>query len=101
LIATRMQMVTQPLRIRIIDRLDHVGESSVQQLADALDATQQNVSRHLGLLYGERVVRRRQDGRLVWYSLADARAFAVIAAAGLEVLADLQRMHPPEPEVGG
>lgn len=66
LTARELQVLGQPLRIRIVDYLDQTGESSVQVLADALDAGQQNVSKHLGVLYGAGVVDRRREGREVW-----------------------------------
>jgi len=38
LIAARLRLVGQPLRIRMLDHLERNGEREVQQLADELDA---------------------------------------------------------------
>jgi DNA-binding transcriptional ArsR family regulator len=46
LLANRLQVIGEPTRIRVLDRLRH-GPASVQQLVDAAGTTQQNVSKHL------------------------------------------------------
>jgi DNA-binding transcriptional ArsR family regulator len=71
LIAHRMQVLGQPLRIRVIDLLDQRGETTVQAIADQLGTSSQNVSKHLSQLRRAGVLTRRQDGRTVWYALAD------------------------------
>ncbi|MBA3509329.1 MAG: helix-turn-helix transcriptional regulator [Thermoleophilaceae bacterium] len=64
LIADELRVLGQPLRLRLIDYLEPCGETNAQGLADDLGATQQNVSRHLGILHQAGVVARRQrDGR--------------------------------------
>lgn len=64
IVAMRFRMLGQPVRIRLLDRLDRVGEAHVQWLADELAATQQNTSKHLGALWRTGVVSRRQEGRV-------------------------------------
>lgn len=86
-------MLAQPLRIRIIECLELEGELRVQTLADRLDATQQNVSRHLALLYDSGVVTRRQVGRQVFYRLVDAAAIALLDEVGAQVM---NRFSRPE-----
>src|SRR5665648_558799 len=71
LIAHRMQVLGQPLRIRVIDLLEQRGETTVQAIADQLGTSSQNVSKHLSQLLRAGVLTRRQDGRTVWYALAD------------------------------
>lgn len=80
-------MLGQPVRVRLIDRLERLGDAHVQALADDLGATQQNTSKHLGALWRVGVLTRRQEGRLTVYSLADREAFVVIerVAAGMAV----------------
>ncbi|MBI4171205.1 MAG: helix-turn-helix transcriptional regulator [Actinobacteria bacterium] len=55
---------------RLLDRLCD-GEASVQELTEALGASQQNVSKHLGILHQAGVVGRRKAGNHVYYSIAD------------------------------
>jgi DNA-binding transcriptional ArsR family regulator len=75
-IAARFRVIGEPTRIRLLDRL-RTGEASVQELADALDASQQNVSKHLGVLHGAGVVGRRREGNRVLYDIADDSVFAL------------------------
>jgi DNA-binding transcriptional ArsR family regulator len=70
LVARRLRLLGQPLRIQILHALDE-GEMSVQALADRLAAGQDNVSRHVGLLRDAGLVKARHDGRMVWYRLRD------------------------------
>jgi DNA-binding transcriptional ArsR family regulator len=76
LIAQRFRVIGEPMRIRLLDRLRD-GESSVQELADALSTSQQNVSKHLGVLHGAGIVDRRRDGNRVLYAIADDSVFAL------------------------
>jgi ArsR family transcriptional regulator len=61
----------EPMRIRILDRLRD-GEATVHDLTDALGTSQQNVSKHLGVLYDAGVVSRRKAANHVYYAIADA-----------------------------
>jgi ArsR family transcriptional regulator len=91
-VAHRLAVLGQPLRIRIVERLQLEGEMCVQELADALDATQQNVSRHLGLLYEDRIVDRRPDGRMVRYCVVDEAALTLLDDAGTQVATALRKL---------
>ncbi len=79
----------------MIERLRARREMSVQALADSLDASQQNVSRHLALLYESGVVGRRQIGRQVWYRLADEEAVALLDDVGAQLVNRFRRFAPP------
>lgn len=79
-------MLGQPSRPRLIDYLERCGETTVQELTDDLGATQQNVSRHLGILLQAGVLARRQDGRVAWYKLLNREAFRLIEDVGLRTL---------------
>ncbi len=46
-------------------------------LAGTLGASQQNVSKHLGVLHGAGIVERRKDGTRVVYGIADPTVFAL------------------------
>lgn len=94
-VAHRLLTLGQPVRIRIMQRLEQEGEMSVQAIADTLDTTQQNVSRHLALLYREGIVDRRREGRVVWYWLTDSPAMRLIEEAGEYVVRDLRTRGRP------
>jgi DNA-binding transcriptional ArsR family regulator len=76
LIAQRFRVIGEPTRIRMLDRLRD-GEASVQELTEALETSQQNVSKHLGVLAQAGIVARRKDGNLVYYRIADESVFAL------------------------
>ena len=70
LIARRFRLLAEPTRIKLLDRL-HEGEASVQELADAVGTTQQNVLKHLGALADAGVLGRRKQGNFVFYRVVD------------------------------
>ena len=76
LIAQHFRAIGEPMRIRLLDRLRE-GEATVQDLTDAVGASQQNVSKHLAVLHQAGIVGRRKDGNRVWYSIADETILAV------------------------
>jgi DNA-binding transcriptional ArsR family regulator len=82
LIAARFRVIGEPMRIRILDRL-HLGEASVGDLADALGASQQNVSKHLGVLHQAGIVGREKHGTSVRYAITDESIFALCEAVTL------------------
>jgi len=84
-LARRLQVLGQPLRIRLVDQLDLEGELSVGEIAASLGITSYNASQQLGVLRQAGVVSRRQRGREGIYALADARALHIyeLAAASL------------------
>jgi DNA-binding transcriptional ArsR family regulator len=72
LIAQRFRVIGEPMRIKLLCHLyEGDGEASVQELTEALGASQQNVSKHLGILHQAGVVGRRKAGNHVYYSITD------------------------------
>jgi DNA-binding transcriptional ArsR family regulator len=74
LIAQRFRVLGEPMRIRLLDRL-RGGSATVQELQEATGASQQNVSKHLGILLAAGMVRREKDGTYSRYSIADEGVF--------------------------
>jgi DNA-binding transcriptional ArsR family regulator len=70
LIAQRFRVLSEPVRISLLERL-RPGEASVQELTLATGASQQNVSKHLGVLLHAGVVARRKQGNFAYYAIAD------------------------------
>jgi DNA-binding transcriptional ArsR family regulator len=64
------------MRIRLLDALRD-GEASVQGLEMATGASQQNVSKHLGVLLRSGIVSRRKEGNFAVYAIADEGVFAL------------------------
>jgi DNA-binding transcriptional ArsR family regulator len=76
LIARRFRALGEPLRIRMLDLLRD-AELSVNELAEQLGASQQNVSKHLAVLVEAGMLARRKDGNHVYYRIADEGVLAV------------------------
>ena len=76
LIARRFRVIGEPMRIRLLDRL-RTGEASVNELAAELGASQQNVSKHLGVLADVGILGRRKDGNHVYYRIVDEGVFGL------------------------
>jgi DNA-binding transcriptional ArsR family regulator len=74
LIAERFRVLGEPMRIRLLDALRE-APATVQELAQATGASQQNVSKHLGLLLRSGLVSRRKDGNFSLYAIADQGVF--------------------------
>jgi DNA-binding transcriptional ArsR family regulator len=73
-IAERFRILGEPMRIRLLDALRE-GPATVQELQAALDASQQNVSKHLGVLLRSGLVSRRKEGNFAHYAIADEGVF--------------------------
>lgn len=86
LIARRFRVLGEPMRLKLLDAL-RAGEASVAGLREATGASQQNVSKHLGVLLEAGIVGRRKDGNQVFYSIADEEIFRLCE----EVCGGLQR----------
>lgn len=76
LVASRFKMLSEPLRLHILQELE-TGALSVGELTAAVGATQPNVSKHLKMLQDAGIVARKQDGNTVFYSIADESVFAL------------------------
>jgi DNA-binding transcriptional ArsR family regulator len=74
LIAQRFRLLGEPTRIKLLDAL-RAGPATVTDLQGAIDASQQNVSKHLGMLVDAGLVRRVKDGSRAYFSIADASLF--------------------------
>lgn len=74
LIARRFRVIGEPMRIKLLDHL-RFDEATVQELTRAVGASQQNVSKHLGVLHDAGIVARRKEGTQVYYRVVDAGVF--------------------------
>jgi DNA-binding transcriptional ArsR family regulator len=76
LIAQRFRIIGEPMRIRMLDALRD-GPLTINELTEALGATQQNVSKHVGVLAQAGIVGREKDGNRVRCFIADESVFAL------------------------
>ena len=76
LIARRFRVLGEPMRIRLLDRL-RGGEATVGELVEGIEASQQNVSKHLTVLAEVGILGRRRDGNHVYYRIVDEGVFGL------------------------
>jgi DNA-binding transcriptional ArsR family regulator len=76
LIAQRFKVLSEPMRIKLLDRLRD-GAATVHELTEALGASQQNVSKHLGVLLQAGLVNRTKQGTSARYAIADPDVFTL------------------------
>ncbi len=74
LVAVRFRALGEPIRLRILQNLEH-GEMSVTALAAKVGSTQPNISKHLKVLQDAGLIKRRQVGTSARYSIADEMVF--------------------------
>jgi DNA-binding transcriptional ArsR family regulator len=74
LVAQRFRVLGEPMRIKLLDRLRE-GDATVGELQEALGASQQNVSKHLGILHAAGMVSRTKQGNSIVYSISDPSVF--------------------------
>ena len=89
-----LKLLSDPLRLRVIDRLGHLGPATVSEMAAELDVQLPQLSNHLRKLRDAGLVSVERNGRQATYDLADP---------GVEVLLPLLdritgRTAPPPPE---
>lgn len=71
LVAERFRALGEPARLGILQAL-RAGERCVGELESDTGLNQANLSRHLQVLSGTGLLRRRKEGLFVYYALADA-----------------------------
>src|ERR687893_1239871 len=94
LIAQRFRVIGEPMRIRLLDALRE-GPLTINELTEALGASQQNVSKHVGVLAQAGIVAREKDGNRVRCSIADESIFQLceLVCGGLRAhVAELDRL---------
>lgn len=80
--AQYLRAAGDPARLRILERLDS-DEACVSDLAHHFLVAASTISQQLKTLYSAGLLRRRREGKHVYYSLADAHV-AELIRSGLE-----------------
>lgn len=73
-------LLAEPMRLRILHALCD-GERSVNDIAQRVQSTQTNVSRHLNLMFARGVLSRRREGAMTFYAVADDNLLALCRSA--------------------
>lgn len=74
LIAQRFRLLGEPTRVKLLDAM-RSGPATATDLQAATGASQQNVSKHLGMLIDSGVVRRAKEGNRAYFSIVDDTMF--------------------------
>ena len=85
LIAARLRVIGDPIRLRILDLLRD-EELTVSEVTERLGTSQQNASKHLGILLQAGIVARRKQGNSAIDSIADPGVYELCeqVCGGLE-----------------
>jgi DNA-binding transcriptional ArsR family regulator len=85
-VARRFRVLGDPTRIRLLERLQ-AGEATVQELCEVAGTSQQNVSKHLGVLTDAGIIARRREGSHALYHVVDEGVYRLCE----DVCGSLQR----------
>ncbi len=99
--AAVFKILADPTRLRLMVLLSIQGETCVCKLAEALNAPDFKISRHLGIMRSAGLVEARREGTWMHYKLSNARnrleeclqqCFRECLATHLTVKTDLKRL---------
>ena len=76
LVAQRFRVLSEPARIKLLDAL-RAGSASVGELAARVGLSQQNASKHLGVLHSAGLLQRNRTGNTARYAIADPSVFTL------------------------
>ncbi|MDH4114602.1 MAG: metalloregulator ArsR/SmtB family transcription factor [Burkholderiaceae bacterium] len=85
-------LLAEPTRLKILNSICD-GERSVSDIVERVGATQTNVSRHLNLMYDKGVLKRRREGQMTLYSVADPNVVTLCRAVCVHMAGQLDE-HP-------
>jgi DNA-binding transcriptional ArsR family regulator len=92
LIAERFRALAEPTRIKLLDQLRE-GEATVLELTRQIGTTQQNVSKHLGILQRSGIVGRRKQGNFAHYRIVDEGVFSLCETVCGSLQEQLEALH--------
>ena len=96
-IARRFRLMGEPLRLRIVQSL-MARERTVNEIAEATEASQSNVSKHLQALSEGGLLGRRRAGNSIYYFIADRVVYKLCdlmcESARRDAQARLQELKP-------
>ena len=103
LVAERFRVLSEPARIKLLDAL-RAGPASVGELAARVGLSQQNASKHLGVLHSAGLVQRTRAGSTAQHAIADPSVFVLcelVCDALRDRYAALQAVLPSSPASAG
>lgn len=73
-----MKAIAHPLRLKVLCVLAG-GELQVADIMDAVGTSQSNVSQHLAILRGKKILKTRKQANKVLYRIADKRTVKLVS----------------------
>ena len=70
-VSQRFKLLSEPVRLELLNLLQLHGEMTVQELVDASGQSQANASKHLLLMARKGILHRRKEGLNVYYAIKD------------------------------
>ncbi len=87
-------VLSEPTRLKIIHALCNEAKS-VNDIVEAVNSTQSNVSRHLNLMYRAGILSRKKEGTLVIYQVKEPTVVELCRTVCTHVAARMDQ-HPNE-----
>ena len=88
-VSSYMALFAEPTRLRIMHALCD-KECSVNEVVQAIGATQTNVSRQLSMMHKSRVLSRRKEGTAVYYTVCDPKAVELCRSVSITILSRIE-----------
>ena len=73
-VAEYFSLLSEPMRLRLLNQLSG-GEKCVQELVEAMQTSQANVSKHLKVMWQAGILSRRSEGTCAYYRVEDEMIF--------------------------
>ena len=90
--ASLSKTMAHPIRLAVLHLLKD-GEKTVNELVDAIGASQSNVSQHLALLRHKGLVNTRREGLSIYYSVSDPKISLACDMVRQVLLEQLEKGH--------
>ena len=87
-------LLAEPTRLKILNAICE-RERSVTEIVEQVGSSQTNVSRHLNLMYGRGVLKRRREGATVYYTVSDPNIVTLCRTACVQIAGQQDEQSVP------
>lgn len=79
-VASILRAGGHPIRVKIIELIKSEGEISVNDVVDKINVSQSLTSHHLMILRKAGYIKKRRDGRFIFYSINSEKLYGLLKA---------------------
>ena len=97
-VAAYFSVLSEPMRLKIMHAICQ-EEKTVGHIVEAIEGTQTNVSRHLGVMLRAGVVARRKAGKEVYYRVSDPSMVEVCRSVCTRIAGSIDERKPMRREL--